>query len=287
MPNLLTRSPVLASAISNRAQSWFSLDREGEADTERINADEVSKVLLNSATVNASLSSLKTGDGTAASPAFTFTSNQDVGLYYSANSLYCSVNSTPTFRVGPGGVGVMQNNAEFTFGAAADTKLFRDAANQLALRNGSNPQSLAVYGTYTNASNYERLRTYYDSLNGAYLLQVENDGTGSQRELRVCGSTFRVRNHSNTANWLDVNGAGMIGYVPYRPATTDAYDLGRDDRRWKDLFLSGNLDFQEQTSAPGGVADRAIIYAEDNGSGKTRLMVQFGTGAAQQIAIEP
>jgi hypothetical protein len=29
------------------------------------------------------------------------------------------------------------------------------------------------------------------------------------------------------------------------------------------------------------------IYAEDNGSGKTRLMAKFPTGAAVQIAIEP
>ena len=47
------------------------------------------------------------------------------------------------------------------------------------------------------------------------------------------------------------------------------------------------LEFAEQTapSAPGSNCVR--IYAEDNGSGKTRLMALFPTGAAQQIAIEP
>ena len=34
-------------------------------------------------------------------------------------------------------------------------------------------------------------------------------------------------------------------------------------------------------------ANQAIIFAEDNGSGKTRLMAKFGTGAAVEIAIEP
>jgi hypothetical protein len=29
------------------------------------------------------------------------------------------------------------------------------------------------------------------------------------------------------------------------------------------------------------------LYGDDNGSGKTRLMVRFATGAAQQVAIEP
>lgn len=46
------------------------------------------------------------------------------------------------------------------------------------------------------------------------------------------------------------------------------------------------LELTEQT-APTGSANKARIYAEDDGGGKTRLMVIFGSGAAQQIAIEP
>jgi hypothetical protein len=47
------------------------------------------------------------------------------------------------------------------------------------------------------------------------------------------------------------------------------------------------LELREQTAPAAPAADRARIWIEDNGSGKTRLMVRFGTGAAQQIAIEP
>jgi hypothetical protein len=43
----------------------------------------------------------------------------------------------------------------------------------------------------------------------------------------------------------------------------------------------------EMTAPSAPAANKARIYAEDNGSGKTRLMVLFPTGAAQQIAIEP
>lgn len=45
--------------------------------------------------------------------------------------------------------------------------------------------------------------------------------------------------------------------------------------------------YSEQASPPVGEADKAIVFAEDNGAGKTRLMVQFGTGAAVQLAIQP
>jgi hypothetical protein len=49
----------------------------------------------------------------------------------------------------------------------------------------------------------------------------------------------------------------------------------------------GSLELREQTAPAAPAADRARIWIEDNGSGKTRLMIRFATGAAQQIAIEP
>lgn len=56
----------------------------------------------------------------------------------------------------------------------------------------------------------------------------------------------------------------------------------------KVLGLNGAAFEIGEMTAPGAPAsNKARIYAEDNGSGKTRLMVIFGSGAAQQIAIEP
>lgn len=47
-----------------------------------------------------------------------------------------------------------------------------------------------------------------------------------------------------------------------------------------------NLRFDE-VATPGAQTDHAVVYAEDNGAGKTRLMVRFGTGAAIKLAEEP
>lgn len=47
------------------------------------------------------------------------------------------------------------------------------------------------------------------------------------------------------------------------------------------------VSFIEQTAPAAPSADGVYVYAEDNGSGKTRLMARFASGAAQQIAIEP
>jgi len=48
-----------------------------------------------------------------------------------------------------------------------------------------------------------------------------------------------------------------------------------------------SLELHEMTAPSSPSSNRARIYAEDNGSGKTRLMVLFPSGVAQQIAIEP
>jgi hypothetical protein len=49
----------------------------------------------------------------------------------------------------------------------------------------------------------------------------------------------------------------------------------------------GAVQLREMTAPSAPAADRARLWIEDNGSGKTRLMIQFGSGTAQQIAIEP
>lgn len=53
------------------------------------------------------------------------------------------------------------------------------------------------------------------------------------------------------------------------------------------LTTGGALELLEMTAPSAGGSNTVRIYAEDNGSGKTRLMAIFPTGAAQQIAIEP
>jgi len=47
------------------------------------------------------------------------------------------------------------------------------------------------------------------------------------------------------------------------------------------------MQLTEQDAPPLPPANGANVWVEDNGSGKTRLMVQFATGAAQEIEIEP
>jgi len=71
-------------------------------------------------------------------------------------------------------------------GQTSDLLLFRDAANTLAQRNGTNAQESRLYGTYTSSTNYERLSSKYDSGSGAFVIETEKGASGgSLRPLEI------------------------------------------------------------------------------------------------------
>lgn len=59
-----------------------------------------------------------------------------------------------------------------------DTYLYRDAANTPAFRNGTNAQTLRVYGTFTDASNHRRVSIGMTSA-GVGHIRPEGGGTGA------------------------------------------------------------------------------------------------------------
>jgi hypothetical protein len=88
------------------------------------------------------------------------------------------------------GIGVTLYNSIGGFGispdlGAADTILNRDAAGTFAQRNGTNPQALNLYNTFTNVTNYERARMGWAG--NAFQIRPEADGTGTTRVLHISG----------------------------------------------------------------------------------------------------
>ena len=73
--------------------------------------------------------------------------------------------------------------------------------------------------------------------------------------------------------WINNTGNVLIGTT-----TDNGYRLDID---------AGAMRFAEMTAPSAPAANSVVIYAEDNGAGKTRLMALFSSGAAQQIAIQP
>jgi hypothetical protein len=74
-------------------------------------------------------------------------------------------------------LGVYDNNSALIFGTSLDVKLYRDAAATLALRNGTNAQTLRVYRSYTDGANYSRFTHGWNA--STALLMAEGLGTGT------------------------------------------------------------------------------------------------------------
>lgn len=75
-------------------------------------------------------------------------------------------------------------------GANVDLSLFRDAANTLAQRNGTNAQAFRVYNTYTDASNYERARLAWSG--NVFEVATAAAGSGTARNMKLTAGASDV-----------------------------------------------------------------------------------------------
>ncbi len=70
----------------------------------------------------------------------------------------------------------------------ADTILVRDAANMLAMRNGVNAQTFITYGTFTDASNYERAEFGHSGSVAFFNSAAAGSGTVEPFRFQISGS---------------------------------------------------------------------------------------------------
>lgn len=97
---------------------------------------------------------------------------------------------------------------------------------------------------------------------------------------------------TSTGGTTAVTISSLSGSLYFNVPSTDNFFFSVNGVNIFDLDadrLDLNAHFLQMTemTAPTGSSNIAKIYAQDNGAGKTQLMVIFGTGVAQQIAIEP
>jgi hypothetical protein len=220
-----------------------------------------------------------------------------------------------------------QNNTSgFYLGASADVAILRDDANILAQRRGTNPQTFRVYNTSTDASNYERGVFDWTTQSNALTIGTQQAGSGIARSLRLItqgdGNLLFI---TNSVTRFDVSSLGLRATANLIWTADNTYDIGASGaNRPRNIFAGSSLvigdggsvqfgtraaisspatnvvvptnnatsagaafELWEMTAPAAPNTDRVRIYAEDNGSGKTRLMARFATGAAVQIAIEP
>ena len=74
--------------------------------------------------------------------------------------------------------------------SATDLSLYRDAANTLAQRNGTNAQTFRVYETYTDGSNYERLEINASATTNTIKPAAAGTGTASKIDYYLTPTVF-------------------------------------------------------------------------------------------------
>jgi hypothetical protein len=186
-----------------------------------------------------------TGDGTAAAPSIAFTTVPTTGFIkptgsFSAAAIDVVGSGSIISRLSDGG-GIVTTGITFSASqplawnsttlaqgtnSSPDLYLFRDAADVLAQRRGTNAQAFRLYKTYTDSSNNEYLHTFADS-NGFHIRTIKA-GTGTQRNLYFGGS--------GGDNWyVDTSGR-------FNPNGDNNYPIGTTGERVSTVFAyTGNF----------------------------------------------
>jgi hypothetical protein len=98
-----------------------------------------------------------------------------------------------------------------------NTRLEIGTANTVEQRNGLAPQESRIYGTYTNATNFERLNLKYNSTDSAFQIGTEKGTSGSARPLQL---------QTDGATRMTLSTGGNVGIGTTTP-DTKLYVVGK------------------------------------------------------------
>ena len=151
---------------------------------------------------------------------------------------------------------LQSDNSTIQVGASADVVLRRDgAANTLAQRNGTAAQTLNVYNTFTDASNYER--AVFDWALSANVLTIgtTNAGSGSARNMRfVIGGTSKADyGITRSSEWTFTARTNITG----------------------NFYATGNIQFGQSAAVPFVLLDpqgAGTLLFKDGGGGATAIL---------------
>jgi hypothetical protein len=125
----------------------------------------------------------------------------------------------------------------------------------------SYPTTVKTFTTRTNLT---------DKVDAAHVNDLQEEVAAIEAALLTTGITHAVTHKRSGTQQTFQNGSG-----------TEIGVMGEVNTGLFIQFVEGSTD----ASAPA--ANRATLYARDNGAGKTQLVVRFATGAVQVIATEP
>jgi len=222
--------------------------------------------------------------GTAAIPSFGFvnsgttvTSGIAAGIGYAdvvvANAIVARATSTRGVEIGLS-LGYSWSSPSVTL---PDLSLFRDAAQTLAQRNGTNAQTFRLYNTFTDASNYERGFMRWNT--NVLEIGAEKAGTGLNRIVSFfangssvasigLGGTPGAASADANHSWLMFrNGMGIAQFSNTMRVFTNSQDhftdIGGNSATYPQLRVTrDSIIFSRYTMS---ATDTFRIYIQDEG----------------------
>jgi len=160
----------------------------------------------------------------------------------------------------------------------ADLFLYRDTSNTLAQRNGVNPQTSRIYGTYTDVNNYARLAISCDT-SGNAILATEGLGTGAAGTITINGVpvglgkgnvSTNVAIGSTALNSITTAGNNVAIGINALPLVTDSFNTA----------IGSNA----LANVTGGDSNTAVGYqAFFNGNGVGNVII--GKSAVSNLSL--
>jgi hypothetical protein len=190
--------------------------------------------------------------------------NSHTGIGSASTTLFVYANGGATASFGAGGGGMnLRSDSPYSWAsstnltAANDLSLFRDAADTLAQRRATNPQTFRIYNTYTDASNYERL-FIKGQTGGAFQIGTEKGGTGgSARALEFQTDGVTRMTIAGSGGTINVGSGAQFGSNGIQVASTAS------------LRFSG-----------GAIGSSSDLWMLRSGSG----IIRFATGSSTSTA---
>ena len=103
------------------------------------------------------------------------------------------------------------------------------------------------------------------------------------------GQAYRTWTETDSDYLFYISSSGTHFWAPSPGGTADVR-VARDAASVLTLggsIIGGNaFEMQEMSEPAAPSANQARLFLQDNGAGKTQLMIRFNTGASQQIAIQ-
>lgn len=153
-----------------------------------------------------------------------------------------------------------------TIGDGVDAVLTADAADELALRNGTNAQKMSVYNTWTDGANFEALSIGWD----ANVAKIDSTaaGTGTARAFDISyNGSRRFRGDSVFSYMYQASGTYLtFGNNDFKPQSGSTIELGTAFARWLNTYTD--------TITIGNGVDAILTADADN-----ELALRNGTNA--------